>query len=90
MLHFDPAKNKIFFGSTDKLADWTSESPNDQGRIIDKIRLMNISKDFPNYHKIAETWEKGEKLPKCDLGKEAIQFNFNLIIVLKVLRHTQN
>jgi hypothetical protein len=39
MSHFDPAKNKIFFGNTDKLVDWIAESP-DQSKIIDKIRLM--------------------------------------------------
>ncbi len=39
MSHFDPTKNKIFFGNTDKLIDWIAESP-DQNKIIDKIRLM--------------------------------------------------
>lgn len=40
MRYFDPSRNKIFFGNTDKLADWTTESPEDHGKIIDKIRLM--------------------------------------------------
>lgn len=39
MTHFDPAKNKLLFGSTDKLADWITENL-DQGKIIDKIKLM--------------------------------------------------
>ncbi len=39
MTHFNPAKNKVLFGSTDKLADWIGEGL-DQGKIIDKIRLM--------------------------------------------------
>ncbi|WP_439484311.1 SIR2 family protein [Cyclobacterium plantarum] len=39
MTHFDPAKNKVLFGSTDKLADWIAEDL-DQGKIIDKIKLM--------------------------------------------------
>jgi len=39
MTHFDSEKNKILFGSTDKLADWIAENL-DQGKIIDKIKLM--------------------------------------------------
>lgn len=39
MTNFDPAKNKILFGSTDKLVDWIAEDL-DQGKIIDKIKLM--------------------------------------------------
>lgn len=39
MTYFDPTKNKIYFGSTDKLSDWTGENF-DQGKIIDKIKLM--------------------------------------------------
>ncbi|SHJ67801.1 SIR2-like domain-containing protein [Reichenbachiella agariperforans] len=39
MTHFDPAKNKVLFGSTDKLADWIAEDT-DQSKIIDKIKLM--------------------------------------------------
>jgi len=39
MTHFDPAKNKVLFGSTDKLADWIAENL-EQGKIIDKIKLM--------------------------------------------------
>ena len=39
MTHFNPAKNKIFFGSTDKLSDWIAESI-DQAKVIDKIKLM--------------------------------------------------
>tara|TARA_R110002012_G_scaffold99170_1_gene237079 strand:- start:2364 stop:3830 length:1467 start_codon:yes stop_codon:yes gene_type:complete len=37
--HFDPNKNKIFFGNTDKLNDWIVEGMN-QALIIDKIKLM--------------------------------------------------
>ncbi|WP_316835028.1 SIR2 family protein [Pedobacter nutrimenti] len=37
MTHFDPEKNKLFFGNTDKLPDWISES---QDRAIEKIKLM--------------------------------------------------
>ncbi|MGN8071581.1 hypothetical protein [Mucilaginibacter sp. 22184] len=36
---FDPDKNKIYFGSTDKLSDWISEI-SDQGKIIEKVKLM--------------------------------------------------
>ncbi|BDB53809.1 hypothetical protein GENT5_01140 [Flavobacterium ammoniigenes] len=39
MTHFEPTKNKVLFGSSDKLADWITEGI-DQGKIIDKIRLM--------------------------------------------------
>ncbi len=39
MSHFDPEKNKLFFGSTDKLSDWVSEAL-PQSKIIEKIRLM--------------------------------------------------
>ncbi|SFT51119.1 SIR2-like domain-containing protein [Algoriphagus locisalis] len=39
MTHFDQAKNKVLFGSTDKLADWMDEDL-DQRKIIDKIKLM--------------------------------------------------
>ncbi|EPR69218.1 hypothetical protein [Cyclobacterium qasimii] len=39
MTHFDPARNKVLFGSTDKLANWIAEDL-DQGKIIDKIKLM--------------------------------------------------
>lgn len=39
MTYFEPTKNKIFFGSTDKLIDWISVGL-DQGKIIDKIKLM--------------------------------------------------
>src|SRR5690606_35526237 len=39
MTHFDPTKNKVFFGNTDKLADWIAESI-DQAKVIDKIKLM--------------------------------------------------
>ena len=39
MTHFDPTKNKVFFGNSDKLADWITESI-DQAKIIDKIKLM--------------------------------------------------
>ncbi len=40
MSFFEQTRNKIFIGSTDKLASWLSENANDQGRIVDKIRLM--------------------------------------------------
>ena len=39
MSYFDPTKNKIHFGSTDKLIDWLTEYP-DQGKIISKIKLL--------------------------------------------------
>ncbi|WP_025615450.1 SIR2 family protein [Cellulophaga baltica] len=39
MKHFDPARNKVLFGSTDKLTDWIAEDL-DQVKIIDKIKLM--------------------------------------------------
>lgn len=39
MSYFEPTKNKIYFGSTDKLSDWLIEYP-DQGKIISKIKLM--------------------------------------------------
>lgn len=39
MTHFEPTKNKIFFGNTDKLTDWHVDSI-DQVKIIDKIKLM--------------------------------------------------
>jgi len=40
MNHFDPIKNKVFFGNTDKLADWIAENPDNQGKVISKIKLM--------------------------------------------------
>lgn len=40
MSHFDPAKNKLFFGNTDKLADWIAESVDNQVKVISKIKLM--------------------------------------------------
>jgi len=39
MAHFEPANNKIFFGSNDKLTDWLGETI-DQPKIIDKVKLM--------------------------------------------------
>ena len=39
MSHFDLTKNKIFFGNTDKLNDWTTDGI-EQSSIIDKIKLM--------------------------------------------------
>ena len=39
MTHFEPTKNKVFFGNTDKLSDWIAEEL-EQGKIIDKIKLM--------------------------------------------------
>ncbi|MDR5590491.1 SIR2 family protein [Christiangramia sp. SM2212] len=39
MKYFEPTKNKIFFGNSDKLSEWTNESM-DQAKIIDKIKLM--------------------------------------------------
>ena len=38
-IHFDPTKNKVYFGSTDKLDEWIKE-PLQQLKIIDKIKLM--------------------------------------------------
>lgn len=39
MTHFESTKNKIFFGNTDKLNDWTDENL-EQSKIIEKIKLM--------------------------------------------------
>jgi len=39
MEHFNVTNNKVFFGNTDKLKDWTNESL-EQSKIIEKIRLM--------------------------------------------------
>ncbi|WP_372756192.1 hypothetical protein [Labilibaculum sp.] len=39
MIHFEPTRNKVFFGNTDKLSDWIAEDL-EQGKIIDKIKLM--------------------------------------------------
>lgn len=39
MKYFDPTKNKVLFGNTDKLADWIADSI-DHAKIIDKIKLM--------------------------------------------------
>lgn len=39
MTYFEPSKNKIFFGSTNKLNDWIEEGL-DHAKIIDKIKLM--------------------------------------------------
>lgn len=39
MTYFDPLKNKIYFGSTNKLNDWVTDF-NDQGKVIEKIKLM--------------------------------------------------
>lgn len=39
MKYFDPTKNKILFGSTDRLAEWINDGL-DQGKTIDKIKLM--------------------------------------------------
>lgn len=39
MTYFDPGKNKVFFGNTDKLQDWITDGL-EQGKIIDKIRIM--------------------------------------------------
>lgn len=39
MTYFEPAKNKVFFGNTDKLKDWTDENL-EQSKIIEKIKLM--------------------------------------------------
>ena len=39
MEHFDKARNKIFFGNTDKLNDWSTEGL-DHNKIIEKIKLM--------------------------------------------------
>ena len=47
MAYFEQAKNKVFFGNTEKLNDWLVKSP-EQVKIIDKIKLM-----LKNYnHKI--------------------------------------
>ena len=39
MTYFDQSKNKIYFGSTDKLNDWIADG-NDKGKVIEKIKLM--------------------------------------------------
>jgi len=39
MEYFEPTKNKIFFGNSDKLSEWINEKM-DQAKIIDKIKLM--------------------------------------------------
>lgn len=39
MTHFEPTKNKIYFGSTDKLKDWLEDSQ-DQTKVIEKVKLM--------------------------------------------------
>jgi len=39
MTYFEPTRNKIFFGNTDKLANWVKEGL-DEGAIIDRIKLM--------------------------------------------------
>lgn len=39
MKHYDPTKNKIYFGSTDKLQDWLDDSK-DQAKVIEKVKLM--------------------------------------------------
>ncbi len=39
MAYFEQAKNKVFFGNTEKLNDWLVKSP-EQVKIIDKIKLM--------------------------------------------------
>lgn len=39
MTNFDQSKNKIYFGSTDKLNDWINDD-NDHGKVIEKIKLM--------------------------------------------------
>lgn len=39
MAYYDQTLNKIYFGSTDKLNDWTAEKI-DQAKIIEKVRLM--------------------------------------------------
>ena len=40
MEYFNPAKNKIFFGNTNRLPDWISENSGNQSKVISKIRLM--------------------------------------------------
>jgi len=39
MTYFDEDKNKIFFGSTDKLQEWLTDG-NEPAKIIERIRLM--------------------------------------------------
>lgn len=38
-VRIDPLKNKIDFGTTNKLNDWVTDF-NDQGKVIEKIKLM--------------------------------------------------
>ncbi|MCL1675165.1 SIR2 family protein [Elizabethkingia meningoseptica] len=39
MEYFNPDKNKVFFGNSDRLAEWIAENPN-QNNVINKIKLM--------------------------------------------------
>lgn len=39
MEQFDPAKNKIYFGSTDKLSGWLDDNK-DQTKVIERVKLM--------------------------------------------------
>jgi len=40
MEYFDATRNKIYFGNTEKLTDWIAENPNNQGKVISKIKLL--------------------------------------------------
>jgi len=40
MNYFDPDRNKIWIGSTNKLADWISENHDTENKIISKVRLL--------------------------------------------------
>ncbi|MGN7787757.1 SIR2 family protein [Niabella sp. 22666] len=40
MDYFDLSRNKIFFGNTDKLSDWIKENPDNQSKVISKVKLM--------------------------------------------------
>lgn len=40
MEYFNPDKNKVFFGNSDRLAEWIAENPTNQNNVINKIKLM--------------------------------------------------
>jgi len=71
MTHFDPSKNRIFFGNTDKLYDWIEADP-DQSKIIDKVKL--ILKNYLELDNVSFLFGSGTSI---HLGAVAIR-NFPL------------
>lgn len=71
MTHFDPSKNKIFFGNTDKLYDWIEADP-DQPKVIDKVKL--ILKNYLELDNVSFLFGSGTSI---HLGAVAIR-NFPL------------